>query len=350
MQAAQMNQKKSKIKMYFVLKLLSILSIFFAHEIQAKTRIGIVSDYNYCGEREVGWRIKKAAKSLGWDAFLDEYNGRYLKKIENLDFVICLIPNNKFLHPDCPNYTTIFHPFNYLEPNGNLRSFYNRYDGYLMTIVPSKQLQNSIGNKKLICPFFPTIQDIPYKKVPLNNLMTMIAVWSNRFSDEKFQNLYGLLSQSGFTKFYGLNHHESLISSGYMGKIPFDGQSVIDILQQNGIILILHSDVHNREKIPSSRIFEAAAASAVIISDENEFIKNHFGDSVFYIDTSRSSIEIFNQIKSYMDLIIQKPEEAWEKARKAHEIFEEKFRMTDQLLKLESLNRKAKKAKTRQKK
>ena len=161
-------------------------------------------------------------------------------------------------------------------------------------------------------------------------------------TDEKYKNLYKMLSQSGFAKFYGLYEDKEIILDGYMGKIPFDGCSVIDILQKHGIVLILHSDVHNNEGLPSSRIFEAVAASTVIISDQNPFVKQHFGDSVFYIDTSLAAEEIYMQIEKHMEVILLAPEKALQMAEKAHQIFTDNFLLTDQLLQLEAMNREIK--------
>jgi hypothetical protein len=180
---------------------------------------------------------------------------------------------------------------------------------------------------------------VEYQEVALNNLVTMIPVWSNRLTDSKFKTLYHLLSRTGFVKFYGVERHKEIIEDGYMGKLPFDGVSVINILQQHGITLILHSDIHNQEGIPTSRIFEAAAASAVIISDENPFVKRHFGDSVFYIDTSLSAEEIYMQIQDHLRTIYSDQKKALEMARESHQIFIDNFLMTDQLLKLEALHR-----------
>lgn len=309
-------------------------------ELDASIRMGIVTDVRYVGDREVAWRIKIAAERLGWTVFLDEKEGRLIKK-EQLDWSVCMLPKNKFSVPHCPNYLMVFHPFNYLDDERKFLPFYEKYDGYLLTINDRESLENGLKlkNKEFhYIPFYPTLQSVPYMNVPLNNLMVMVAVWGNRLNELKYKTLYTLLSQSGIARFYGISPHASMIPQGYMGPIPFDGVSVINVLQENGIILVLHSDIHNEEGIPSSRIFEAAASSAVIISDENAFVKKHFGDSVFYIDTTLSAENIFAQIMDHWTTIHQDPERALEMAKKAHEIFTENFTMEDQLLTLEAMH------------
>jgi hypothetical protein len=254
-----------------------------------------------------------------------------------------MLPRNNFTTNSCPNYLTIFHPFNYLNPKRKLNHFYEKYDGYLLTIRDRESLIESFRNrdKKFYgISFYPTVQNCSYKELELHNLMVMIPVWGNRLSDPKFQTLYSLLSQSGFAKFYGVSCNKNIHPEDYMGQIPFDGSSVIDILQQHGIVLVLHSDFHNNEGIPSARIFEAAAASAVIISDENSFVKQYFGDSVFYIDTSESGESMFLQIQEHLHAILDNQSKALEMAKKAHEIFIKDFTMEQQLQELEKMHQK----------
>ena len=321
-----------------------IFASFLFTDVQA-VRIGIMSDLTFCGEREVGWRIKRAAENLGWEAVLDEKRGRLIRRRRDLDWVICLLWENHFRNPYCENYVTIFHPGRFVDHVGQLLPFYEWYDGYLLTIEPTESFGRSFEARKekfFSIPFYPTVQTVPYQRCPLNNLMTMIPVWGRRKSDLKYQTLYKLLSQGGFTKFYGVNRNEELLEQGYMGRIPFDGASVIDVLQQHGITLLIHSNVHNHNQIPSSRIFEAAGASTVIISDGNAFVKKHFGDSIFYIDISQSAEEIYGQIQVHMDTIRLDPQRALDMAQKAHEIFENHFSMEAQLLQIEAMHQQVK--------
>lgn len=312
-----------------------ISAVICCVNVQAHIRIGIASASNYCGERELAWRIKIAGENLGWTVLLEENEGRQLQNIEDLDWVICLLPENPFPNSRCPNYLTIFHPSNYLNRERSLLPFYEQYDGYLLTI----QAEKMRANKELYSiPFYPSVHSIPYQEVALNNLVIIIPVWGNRLIDPKFRILYKLLSRTGLVRFYGVERNADIIDAGYMGKIPFDGVSVIKVLQQHGITLVIHSDLHNEEGIPTSRIFEAAAASTVIISDENPFVKQHFGDSVFYINTSLTVRELYEQVLEHLNTIYADPEKALKMAKTAHQIFIDQFEMSDQLLKLEKLH------------
>lgn len=331
----------------FFIRLLVIAVIIWAdlHAIQ----MGIITASNYVGDREVAWRIKRAGERLGWKVFLDEDRGRTLNYHE-LDWVICMLPDSQLSDLPCPNYLMVFHPFNYLNEKRRFLPFFEKYDGYLLTIHDRGTLEFGLkrAHKKFhYISFYPTVYVVPYKELAINDLMVMIPVWGNRLEDPKFGILYKLLNDAGFAKFYGIQANPNIDLQKYMGPIPFDGSSVIDILQRHGISLVFHSEIHNYEAIPSSRIFEAAAASTVIISDNNAFVKKHFGNTVFYIDTSGSGENTFIQIQQHIDTIFRNPERALMKAKKAHEIFIKKFTMESQLLNLESMHKRVLKEKGR---
>jgi hypothetical protein len=63
---------------------------------------------------------------------------------------------------------------------------------------------------------------------------------------------------------------------------------------------------------------ETVAASAVVISDNHPFVKEHFGDSVFYVDQDASAEEMFHQIDNRVKWIHEHPKEALQKAKAAH--------------------------------
>jgi hypothetical protein len=76
---------------------------------------------------------------------------------------------------------------------------------------------------------------------------------------------------------------------------------------------------------PSSRLFEAAAAGAVIITDDFSFPREHFKDSVLYIDMEASERKVADGIKHHMDWIRLHPEQADKMAEDSHKIFRDKL-------------------------
>jgi spore maturation protein CgeB len=94
----------------------------------------------------------------------------------------------------------------------------------------------------------------------------------------------------------------------------------------------MHRDTHLKAGAPSGRIFEAAAAAAVIISDKHPFVEKEFKNSVLYVDQTRD--DLFEQIDTHMRWIKENPEAAKTKALQAHKIFLEKFTLEEQLIRL----------------
>ena len=337
----QFKLDKFLILKYVFISLLLILCVIIGTNLHANPQVALITASRYVGDREVAWRMKIAGERLGWKVIVDEDEGRNLKG-QKFDWVICMLPKLKPIKIDCPNYLMVFHPFNYLNDKRMFNSISEKFDGYLLTIHDRETLRKGLKrkNKKFHhISFNPTVYNVPYKKLAAKDLVVMIPVWGNRLTDPKFCTLYQLLNKSGFAKFYGPKSNSNIDPQNYMGAIPFDGTSVIDVLQQHGVVLVFHSDIHNEESIPSARIFEAAASSTVIICDENPFVRKHFGDAVFYIDTTQSGKSIFNQIEKHMQTIAKDPEKALEMARKAHEIFSDKFTMEHQLLQLQEMHK-----------
>jgi hypothetical protein len=113
----------------------------------------------------------------------------------------------------------------------------------------------------------------------------------------------------------------------YAGPIPFDGVSVVRLINQAGISLVLSSQAHAQSEMMSSRIFESSAAGAVIICNENPFARRHFGDSLLYIDTTLPVRETYRQVQSHLAWIKSEPAKALEMARQAQSVFRENFRL-----------------------
>lgn len=102
--------------------------------------------------------------------------------------------------------------------------------------------------------------------------------------------------------------------------------------------LLLHSQQHLEGGAPTGRIFEAAAANTVIISDKHPFIMQQFGDNVLYIDMEQTGEEIFAEIDSHIQWVKDNPEKSKEMANNCHQILLEKFTLEAQLQKLIDLN------------
>lgn len=135
---------------------------------------------------------------------------------------------------------------------------------------------------------------------------------SGRFS------FYGLREQGGIFLWDGINCYE--------GELPFDGgASIIEESRKCGVSLILSTSQHRASGLVSTRVFQACAAGTVIISDDNSFIKTHFGDSILYFEYGQSEKDTAENILEKVRWVEENWSEARRKAMEAQEIFKERF-------------------------
>ncbi|MGA3017505.1 MAG: glycosyltransferase [Bryobacteraceae bacterium] len=145
----------------------------------------------------------------------------------------------------------------------------------------------------------------------------------------RHQELLKLLDESGDLRIYGPRSFQGVnVWDGYKsysGSIPFDGVSIVRLINKAGISLALSSEAHQQSELMSNRLFESLAGGAVIISDENPFSRRFFGDTLLYVNTSLAPEETYQQVQSHLDWIRSEPDKARELARAAQEIFRKEF-------------------------
>lgn len=158
---------------------------------------------------------------------------------------------------------------------------------------------------------------------------------SNRHSG-----LFELLDKTGKVKFYGPDVVETWGGirpwegyDCYQYSIPFDGFSILKEINSCGICLAISSDAHRRAGAVTNRAYEACAAGAVIISDNNVFMEEYFGDSVLYITYNKNNPQdTYDQIMEKYRWIVEHKEEAMEMAKRSQQIFVDKFCMEKGIL------------------
>ena len=197
------------------------------------------------------------------------------------------------------------------------------YDAVL-SIVPVGDLINKIGTTIPVHQIYLSPCATEFDDRPKTHLFFCGAGW-DEYRTYALLDLYKKLDETDYFNVYGSDKWKKLKVKSYRGLIPFGAENVIEVMKENGISLVLHSDGHFENDTTSSRIFEAAAASTVIISDRMPFVVSNFGDSVLYVDRSAPSDVLFKQIDDHVKWILAHPKEAVELARRAHKIFVEKF-------------------------
>src|SRR5271170_132646 len=109
--------------------------------------------------------------------------------------------------------------------------------------------------------------------------------------------------------------------ANYRGAVPFDGVSIIGAIRDAGIALCLQKAAHREANCPSMRLFEAAAAGALIITDDFEFPREWFRDSVLYVDAELPAPMVVEKIVSHVEWANRNPEAANRLAQRSNELF-----------------------------
>ena len=211
-----------------------------------------------------------------------------------------------------------------------------RFKGLL--IIPSAQPLPSITETykeqvKFIMPWVPTVQKTAFFPHPSRKkeLMWAGGKWDNqRLTDRRYINLWSQLDKkANFFYTYGHPTWKDLCPNTYQGYVEGDGESFIRKINEHGICLVLHAEGHLEGGSPSGRIFEAAAAGAIIISDNHSYVREKFGDTVLYINHTAENF--YTEINQHLEWIEKNPNKANQKAIDAHEIFREKLTLECQL-------------------
>ncbi|RMG92891.1 MAG: glycosyltransferase family 1 protein [Zetaproteobacteria bacterium] len=188
------------------------------------------------------------------------------------------------------------------------------------------------------CQVFDDIPDVDLS----NFCVFYIGVnWERlkRKGGTRHKGLLERLDETGDVHFYGVREVYGVkVWEGfrhYQGELPFDdGRSIVETANRCGVSLVLSSESHLESGLVSTRIFQACAAKTVVIADDNPFIVKHFGDSVLTFERSDDPLENAERIIQLINWIKEHPEEAAEKARRAHEIFVERFSLDAEIERL----------------
>lgn len=317
------------------LRLFFIALFLLTNFLSAERSVALIVCENFRGERELAERIKIAGRNIGWE--VDVCNKKCTAV--DYDYVLTLVPSKGSLSRK-NNYLVLFDPhYHYFTSEGQLMRKYLHYKGYLTTFEPKKPFLRTM---KQVLPmrWYPTVQYLPYRPPTPQGLFYFLCTWGERSGSERYKTLLKLLANEEYTRFYGTKAAGAPYLQSYRGGVPYDGISGLNLISEAGICLVMHCKEHLQEGIPTGRIFEASAASAVIICDENPFVRKEFGDAVLYFDQNLSGEEMFAQIDAHVRWILSHPDEAQELARRAHAIFEDKFLLEEQLVRFDELARK----------
>lgn len=179
-------------------------------------------------------------------------------------------------------------------------------------------------------PWYPSCSATEYKPVKAERIFHSGFQWDEKRNGAEYRKMFSLLDAEGCLDIYGPAHKWDCTPNSVRG-MTFDPKEFQKAMQASGIALILHNSGNLENGAPAARIFEAAAAGCVIISDQHPFIIREFGDSILYVDQNLPAEALFKQIIGHRQWILDHPEKAEAMAKKAHQIFAENFTLEKQL-------------------
>lgn len=278
-------------------------------------RILMVSPLSYLGERQTSIRISETLKSLGYCPIC-LYCSCFVPIVSSIfDIDICISHDPEVTHPK--------NAYNFIICSQSSNEFLSSYDAVLSS-MPVENLRKILPNTSIL-QFYLSARATKFDDRPKKRLFYCGAPW-DVYRSYSLTKVYKFLDTTDYFDVYGSKHwKESGIINSYRGFIPFGEDAVFNTMKKEGVSLVFHSEEHFKNNAPTSRIFEAAAASNVIITDRLPFIVENFGNSVLYIDRYASPEKLSKQIDDYMKWILSHPKEAVRLAQRSHEIFIEKF-------------------------
>lgn len=306
-------------------------------------------------EKETAIRIERAASDCGYlcvftDSFgyiLDECYQSTLTRIDEayeVDFVIHFhFVTAKWI--DCHNFFTLWNPvgflFAWVRAKGwqYLMDNYVSYDDYLsstgtlandhlkMLLEPTK---NRYEDPIYLYPSVPTSSVLEVTELKDPTLFYCGMAWEKSAGAPfRHDRIFKALDRAGMLKIFGPKVANGIeVWEGfqsYSGNIPFDGKSILQEINQCGIALAFSSLEHQKNGIMSNRLFESVAAGAVVITDNNAFVNENFGDTVLKIDNFGDQEETLEQIIAHYHWILDNKEKAIEMAAGARDIFIKRF-------------------------
>lgn len=305
-----------------------------------------------CAETEFIRRLMKAADEIdavcvpidNYGHILDDNFEATDKTANDLDFILSLhydtpkLVDNFYYHalwnpPEIPlsrkDYDKIID--NYISNDDFLIYDNGSMNDHLKSIL--KDSPRYLENASSLMASFPESSIMPPN---LNNPMLFYCGmnWDILSGKGRNEGVLKLLDRAKVIKIFGPNSTTNESWGGihpwegfecYQYPIPFDGFSLLNELNKCGVCLVLSSDAHRRAGAVTNRAFEACAAGAVMISDNNPGMRAIFGDAALYVEYNKTNPQdTFDQIMEKYNWILNHKYESEQLVKKAQEIFKKK--------------------------
>jgi hypothetical protein len=155
-------------------------------------------------------------------------------------------------------------------------------------------------------------------------LTLSLAYVGAHWDGSRHEHLFRALAELVDLHVYGPPQAWAHMQDYYRGPLPFDGDAVIRTLNRHGVVLAIHKTAHVEEGTPSMRVFEGCAAKCLVITDPLQPLLDIFGDSLHYIDGSRSPRAVARAVADIMDTYISDPARYIDAVNRINAIFRTK--------------------------
>ncbi|MBN9431145.1 MAG: glycosyltransferase [Bosea sp.] len=241
------------------------------------------------------------------------------------DFVIATHEFSPKLTPFL-TFGAMWSPPAFYAPDPDRRRSILSYDGYLVgspkvaQFLDDLEFSTGIAKPRTNFRFLPTAPAAPFEPRAAGDLYELVYVGVH-WDGGRHGNLFELLSKRTDIAFYGPPANWRGYPDSYRGEVPYDGSSMHRTLARHGVALCLHKTEHRSADTPSMRLFEAAAAGCLIVTDGIPFAKETLGDSAFHLDLEGVPADrVAAQISGIVDWANRNPELAGNMARRSHAI------------------------------
>lgn len=293
-------------------------------------RIAYLNPYPGRAEEQAFQSLRAAAGSRGWE--MTSLLPSDLAEASPFDFIIsttALVRKTTshpiFLSAHAPRMTYC----DTEEVYQNVAS----YDGYLCIADTLQRyfrhLASSLGKTPIEPGFYydcPQILDLA-ADIPAAVAGGSLALcYFGTNWDRRTERLFHLLGQRQDVRFFGPEPAWwAYGGQGYRGSTPFDGVSVQRQYAEAGVGLVCLSQDHLVDDVVSNRVFEIVSVGAAAIAPDSAWMRANFGDSLFYYDPFGGPATIARRIDAIMAEITADPHRAADMARRARDIFEQRF-------------------------
>ncbi len=320
---------------------------------QFKKKVAIIRLWpdQAAAEHESIERFRAACSLIGVDVVEVDRLGFILngprRKIaqDDVDFVISLHYETAKTY-DCFSWGALWNPVDFYVEWGLSPYLDNQlsHDGYFVCGSPAveRMMRGELGDSYEGTPFVQVNHTLSGPIVPArlrdDRRFAYCGINWERLSKAKgrFDALLTRLDERGVLDIFGPEEVRGVRVwegfKGYKYSVPFDGRTLIEELSRSGAVLAFSSQAHIRSGIMSNRLFEGAAAGALVFADQNPFVSRYFKDEVVEVPLAADGQLDAGFLASALADFNANPEAAFAKASALQNKFVEFYALHRQLL------------------